>query len=247
MEHEQTIFMDVIKEEIYNPWHYEEVFHDEDYLALEYQRSTSDKRRGEIAEFFVNRFLNLVKKEVGAFVAKQGDVNMEYKNYLRGEAFAYWNFIVCQKLQEFASKKGNTHDFVNILAVLGPWAREGVTTYMQEQVVWKANRYSNIEDDSVVGAGIDSDSFKAYETNLVSRCFDDCGVPIEGFEDIVRQVDAKSSIVEIEYLYDPRDANAWETMSNGLKIYKEQKKKEEKMTEEEKMRQVTGMIDRGRE
>jgi hypothetical protein len=198
--------------------------------------------------------MNLVKGQVGSFVAKQGNVNMEYKNYLRDEAFAYWNFIVCKKLQEFALCKGKKHDFVNILAVLEPWAREGVTTYMNEQVVWKQNRYTTIEDESVVGAGIDSAGFKSYEANLVSRCFDHCGVDfanvpelgmIDGIGEHVTIEEAKYALSEIGYLYDPRDHSQWEQMGNGLKIYNEQKKKEESMTGEEKLRQVTGMIDKG--
>jgi hypothetical protein len=247
MEFEQTVFMDIIKEVTYNPWDYEDRFHEEDYLALEYQRTTNDKRRGEIAQYFVNRFLNLVKGQLGGFVAKQGNIDRAYKEYLKEEGLAYWNFIVCQKLNEFGSKKGKKHDFVNILALLAPWAREGVTSYLNDSVVWKDSRYSTVDDDtadSLNGYVLDSDTFKAYEAHLMTRAF----APKEERElqDIIDNIDIDSACREIGGLYDPRNEFQWDAMSNGLKIYNEQKKKEEKMTEEERMSQKCGFIDRGR-
>ena len=223
--------------ENFNAWDYEDLFNDYDYLALEYKEA-NDRRRGEIALKCVNVFENLVKKQVGAYVARQKSAT---KKYYTEEGMAIWRLIVCQRLDKWDGSQSTKYEFVNFLAYLLPCAKQLVTSELHHKIVMRDARYKSTGtetsqdktlEDYWNGCAIDNNSFVAYETALMLGAFlveqkdadqDDRELRVirrlrnQGFrgvtiETLVDDVVTEWSVREIDGYYVSRNENLWTNM-----------------------------------
>jgi hypothetical protein len=194
-----------------------DIAHETDLLALEYNNpETSDRRRGEIYQYFMGRFGNLVKSKVRKFLSGR-----QQKSDYEEEAWSIWTYLVGLKLNQWTAK-GTKHDFLHFLAYLAPYAEKGVVGELNEKIAYKDGRYSTDESDSsmdLLNSIIDNDlQFRAYEASLISKAFDSNNLINEGdLLSIVSSVEQEISNDEIDGLYIANNYLQWDIMADSYK------------------------------
>lgn len=215
----QEAFLGISKKKLYDPYKYEGQFDFTDCIALEY-KTADDKRRGEIALFFVKRFENLVKKKIGKFNATQ---KQSMRSYYKEEGLAIWSMHVCKRLDEWDGSQSKKYDFLHFLAYLKPVADKQVTSDLQEKYAWKDGKYTTTDElsgnaDSYNGTFDNMRAFQAYEAHLIGHAFPFNGSPVEqgDFASVMNNNDAHHLAKDIDGIYDPRNHNQWDMYDNGI-------------------------------
>ena len=191
-----------------------------DLLAVEYKcPTTTDRRRGKIYQEFVERFANLVKQKVGAFVK---NTRSSTKNDYFDEGMAIWTRMVGEKLNQWDAH-GKKHAYLNILAYLYPFANRGVASELQEKHAFKDMRYATTDategtTDALNGLAVNSDAWRAYEASLMSVAFDtDIMIGSGDLLSVLDSVDLDSAVKEIDGYYDGRNHTQWDQMADTHK------------------------------